>query len=57
MAITLIMAERGVGRDAASLLLYNGGYHIYTTLDPDIQAIVDEIYQNPATWRPRTPPR
>ena len=49
-AITLIMAERGVGRDAASLLLYNGGYHIYTTLDPDIQAIVDEIYQNPANF-------
>lgn len=49
-AINLIMEERGVGRDAASLLLYNGGYHIYTTLDPDIQAIVDEIYQDPANF-------
>ena len=49
-AITLIQAERGVSRETASTLLYNSGYHIYTTLDPDIQAIVDEVYEDPANF-------
>ena len=49
-AISLLMEERGVSRETASTLLYNAGYHIYTTLDPDIQAIVDEIYENPENF-------
>ena len=49
-AISLIQEERGVSRETASTLLYNAGYHIYTTLDPEIQAIVDEVYEDPANF-------
>ena len=49
-AIRLIEEERGVSHETASRLLYNAGYHIYTTLDPDVQAIVDEVYQDPANF-------
>ena len=35
---------------SASKLLYQGGFHIYTTLDPEIQAIVDGVYQDPSNF-------
>ena len=31
-----------ISEDAAYTLLYNGGYHIYTTMDPEIQEIVGD---------------
>ncbi|MDE7245462.1 MAG: transglycosylase domain-containing protein, partial [Oscillospiraceae bacterium] len=43
-AIGMIAQARGIGRTYASELLYSGGYHIYTTLDMDIQNIVDSVY-------------
>ena len=49
-AIDLIAEARGVGRKEATNLLYRAGYHIYTTLDMDIQAIVDEVYQDPSNF-------
>ncbi len=49
-AIECIQEARGVSRETASTLLYNAGYHIYTTQDPDIQSIVDEVYENPANF-------
>ena len=53
--ITDLMELKGISYDAASTLLYNGGYSIYSCLDPNIQAIVDNVYQNveniPSTWR------
>ena len=30
----------------ARLKLYNGGYHIYTTLDPEIQEIAETVYED-----------
>ena len=48
-----LMDAKGIGRDAATTLLYNGGYQIYCCIDPRIQAIVDETYTNPAKI-PRT---
>ncbi|MBR6812723.1 MAG: PBP1A family penicillin-binding protein [Oscillospiraceae bacterium] len=36
----------GVTYKAASLLLSTGGYTIYATIDPEIQAIVDEVYSD-----------
>ena len=33
-------------RNQYKQLISNGGYHIYTTLDRDVQAAVDEVYTN-----------
>ena len=43
-AIALISEARGCDRKMASDLLYSAGYHIYTTLDMDIQKVVDKVY-------------
>ncbi len=42
-----LMDAKGIGREAASALLYNGGYQIYCCIDPRIQAIVDSVYTDP----------
>ena len=39
-----LMEAKGIGREAATTLLYNGGYQIYCCEDPRIQEIVDSIY-------------
>lgn len=51
--ITDLMELKGVSRETARRLLYNGGYQVYCCLDPDIQAIVDAVYQDPSQM-PRT---
>ena len=43
-AIRLICEAKGCDKGMASTLLYSAGYHIYTTLDMDIQKIVDRVY-------------
>ena len=48
-----LMEAKGVSREAARRLLYNGGYQVYCCLDPSIQAIVDSVYQDPSQI-PRT---
>lgn len=35
-----------ISKSVASLMLYNGGFHIYTAMDADIQAILDDYYTN-----------
>ena len=42
-----LMAEKNISESAATHLLYNGGYRIYSCLDPRIQGIVDDMYKNP----------
>ena len=42
-----LMDAKGIGREAATTLLYNGGYQIYCCVDPRIQEIVDNFYSNP----------
>ena len=37
----------GVSKEQATNMLYYGGYNIYTCIDPRIQAILDNTYQNP----------
>lgn len=49
-AIELIQEARGCDAFTANSLLYSGGYHIYTTLDPDIQEIVDSVYRDPSNF-------
>ena len=39
-----IAEEKGVSNSIAEHLLYNAGYNIYSCIDPEIQAKVDEIY-------------
>lgn len=39
-----LVAEYGYTTEEAEARLYNSGYHIYTTLDPDIQAIAERVY-------------
>ena len=38
--------EFGIGEEEAYTRLYNSGYRIYTTLDPDIQALAESIYED-----------
>ena len=49
-AITLIAEANGCSEDMATTLLFSAGYHIYTTLDMDIQKIVDSIYTDPSNF-------
>ena len=46
----LLMEQYGYASEYASKLLYRGGYHIYTSFDPAIQSIVDEVYQDPSNF-------
>ena len=41
-----LCAKNGLSPSAASLMLYRGGYKIYTAIDPDIQEILEEYYRN-----------
>ncbi|MCD8039653.1 MAG: PBP1A family penicillin-binding protein [Lachnospiraceae bacterium] len=41
-----LMEIKGYNETQAYNLLYSGGLSIYTTQDPDIQAICDEVYEN-----------
>lgn len=41
------LIEIGYTSQAASLLVYSGGLEIYTCMDPDIQAVLEEVYMNP----------
>jgi len=49
-----LMQLKDISYEAARRLLYTGGYQIYCSLDEDIQAQVDSVYQNleaiPRTW-------
>ncbi len=41
-----IMKKYGYSYDAARLLLSRGGYSVYTTVDPEIQMILEEYFEN-----------
>ncbi|MBP5261102.1 MAG: transglycosylase domain-containing protein [Clostridiales bacterium] len=44
--ITDLAASRGISRNMASTIVYNRGYHIYTTMEPNVQAVLDEAFLN-----------
>lgn len=48
-AIHDLMAEKGINYKAARTLLYNGGYQIYSSINVDIQNIVDNLYADIST--------
>ena len=39
-----LMSLKGISREAATTLLYNGGYQIYCCMDPNVQNAIDNIY-------------
>lgn len=41
-----LVEQKGITRDAARMLVYNGGYQIYSCIDPQIQNCVDSIYSD-----------
>lgn len=41
-----LSAKYSVSKSSAALMLYRGGYRIYTAMDKDIQAILDEYYKD-----------
>ena len=49
-AIELLATELDTTTEAAERMLFRGGYHIYTTLDMDIQNIVDSVYKDQANF-------
>ena len=48
--LTALQEKLGYTESQASNLLYAGGLSIYTTQDPDLQAIVDEEVNNPDNY-------
>ena len=49
-----LMSEYGYSLELASDYIYSGGLHIYTCMDMDIQKILDDVWEDPASW-PETP--
>jgi len=43
-----LMKAKGISYETAETLLYTAGYSIYAVIDPEVQAIVDEIYSDRA---------
>lgn len=39
-----VATARNISVDLAATIVYNRGYHIYTTLEPDVQAVLDEAF-------------
>lgn len=41
-----LMEQRNISRTLATTIVYNRGYHIYTTLEPEVQSVMDEAFTN-----------
>ncbi|MEE3351724.1 MAG: PBP1A family penicillin-binding protein [Saccharofermentanaceae bacterium] len=42
--ITDLQHERNISRSLAATTVYNRGYHIYTTMEADVQSVMDEAF-------------
>ena len=45
-----LVKQKGYSETYALNQIYNGGYRIYTTLDPDVQSALDEVYADGSTF-------
>lgn len=45
--ISDIMEQKNVERGVAIKMIYTNGYKIYTTFDPSVQKVIDEVYDDP----------
>ncbi len=43
---------KGISPESAVRLLYNGGYRVYSTVNPSIQEKMEEVYNNPDKYFP-----
>lgn len=41
-----LQQERNISASLATTIVYNRGYQIYTTMQPDVQSVVDEAFTN-----------
>lgn len=41
-----LIEEYGYTEYVASLMIYTGGLQIYTCIDPEVQSVIDEVYEN-----------
>jgi len=41
-----LQEQKGYSKTIATKMLYSGGLQIYTTIDPKVQAVMDEVYKN-----------
>ena len=48
-----LMAEKNISWQMAQKMVYNNGLKIYTTMDPEIQKILEETYLNPDYFHTR----
>lgn len=45
-----LMEKKGVSRDVATTLVYNGGLQIYSCMNREFQNLMDEIYEDPSNF-------
>ena len=44
--ISDLAEQRDISTSLATTIVYNRGYHIYTTMEPDVQAVMDDAFTN-----------
>jgi len=49
-AINLIMEHFGYSYETASNALFTGGFQIFTAMDPKIQSIMEEVFEDESYW-------
>ncbi|MBR5975675.1 MAG: PBP1A family penicillin-binding protein [Clostridiales bacterium] len=49
--ISDIQRERNISRSLAATTVYNRGYHIYTTMEPYVQAVMDEAFKTQSLFQ------
>lgn len=48
-----VMEEKGVTKQMATTIVYNGGLKIYSTLDPKVQDAIDKVYMDQKYFKTR----
>ncbi|MBR3691598.1 MAG: transglycosylase domain-containing protein [Clostridia bacterium] len=46
-----LMEEKGYSRSIATQLIYRGGLSIYATVDPKVQKVMEDVFENDANWQ------
>ncbi len=46
-----LYTEYGYTREYASNIIYSGGLEIYTTMDPEVQSAMEEVFSDPSTFQ------
>ncbi len=47
-----LMEKYGFDQYTASMMIYSGGLKIYTVMDPEVQSIMEEVYENDTEYFP-----